>query len=76
MIPTIEAITEDLAAGSINIAQANAWLHQHAEGSVNELRDHIAVTVLPGSLATCNTFEQAALESYQIADAMMKVRAS
>jgi len=28
MIPTIETITEDLAAGRINIAQANAWLHQ------------------------------------------------
>lgn len=60
MIPTIETICEDLAAGKITVAQAIGWLHQHAEGSANELRDHFAGLALSGMLnsmanANCHT---------------------
>ena len=50
MIPTIETICEDLAAGKISVQQAIAWLHQHAEGAANELRDHFAGLALSGML--------------------------
>lgn len=50
MIPTIEQICEDLKAGTITVQQAVAWLHQHAEGAANDLRDHFAGLALSGML--------------------------
>lgn len=52
MIPTIETICEDLKAGKITVQQAIGWLHQHAEGSANELRDHFAAMALQGMLCS------------------------
>ncbi len=85
MIPSIETIAEDLAAGRINIAQAIAWLHQHAAGSANELRDHFAAAALPGLLVRnwadpvtgetpANVHELWACGAYKTADAMMVAR--
>lgn len=52
MIPTIETIVEDLAAGKITKAQAIAWLHQHAEDAYRTLRDDFAAAALQGLLAS------------------------
>lgn len=84
MIPTIETIAEDLAAGRISIAQAIAWLHQHAEGSANELRDHFAGLAMQGLVAAGKysvgmgeppESKQYAEKAYRQADAMMIARA-
>ena len=81
MIPSIETIAEDLAAGRINIAQAIAWLHQHAEGSANELRDHFAGLAM--QLAFSSPIESSqdgkeyiAMHAYKMADAMLDARSA
>jgi len=51
MIPSIEQIVEDLANGSIGTAQAVTWLHQHAEGAANELRNAFAMSAMQGLLS-------------------------
>lgn len=51
MIPTIETICEDLAAGKITVQQAIGWLYVHAEGATNGLRDHFAAAALTGFCA-------------------------
>lgn len=51
MIPSIETICEDLAAGKISVQQAIAWLHEHARGSANEDRKYFAGMALQGLLA-------------------------
>jgi hypothetical protein len=77
MIPTIETIAEDLASDSISISQAITWLHQHAEGSANELRDHFAglamqgIVTRPPSGAHQRDIAEAA---YMLADAMLAER--
>ena len=77
MIPSIETIAEDLAAGRINIAQAIAWLHQHAEGSENELRDHFAGLALSHPYAYNDSAVAKAAEwAYQLADAMLAARSA
>jgi hypothetical protein len=48
MIPTIETIIEDLLADKISKSQAVNWLHQHAEGPIEDLRDHFAGQALAG----------------------------
>ena len=48
MIPTIETILEDLAAGRISTRQATAWLHQHVDGAESDLRDHFAGLAISG----------------------------
>lgn len=47
MIPTIETIVEDLAAGTITKQQAIAWLNQHAEDAGFDLRDTFAAAAMP-----------------------------
>jgi hypothetical protein len=80
MIPTIEAIVEDLLDGSISKQQALAWLFQHAEGSANELRDHFAGLAMQGICASgpgCHmTNDAISAEAYRVADSMMKARQS
>ena len=55
MIPEIETIAEDLAAGRISVAQAIAWLHQRAGGSENELRDHFAGLAMQANVTAMST---------------------
>lgn len=90
MIPTIEQICEDLKAGTITVQQAISWLHQHAAGAANDLRDHFAAQALvecirvaadqtplaPGAPAPVLTelFDKAAAYSYYAADAMLTAR--
>lgn len=82
MIPTIEQIVEDLAAGAITKAQAVTWLYMHAEGSANELRDHFAASALTGAMAStpkqdddATAMKLTAAIAYGIADAMLLERA-
>lgn len=84
MIPTIEQIVEDLKAGTITASQAVTWLHQHAQGAANELRDMFAGLALQGML--CNGFMPSEVSqhgripydypgaAYEMADAMLKAR--
>lgn len=51
MIPSIEAIVDGVKDGSISPSQAVSWLHQHAEGAANDLRDHYAAMALQGILS-------------------------
>ena len=78
MIPSIETIVEDLAAGKITKSQAVTWLHAHAEGAVNELRDQFASFFAPaliGRNTGCGTsWDHVAIEAYRAADAMIKFR--
>lgn len=79
MIPTIETICEDLKAGTISVQQAIAWLHQHAEGAANDLRDAFAMAALPALIAVSkdvpnvNRFDVSG-EAYHFADAMLNAR--
>lgn len=79
MIPSIETIVEDLAAGTITKAQAITWLYMHAEGAANDLRDMFAGQALAGWRANPNgkytTHADAAEEAYRYADAMLTERA-
>ena len=50
MIPSIETICEDLAAGKITVQNAISWLYMHAEGATGELRDSFAMAALQGML--------------------------
>jgi hypothetical protein len=52
VIPTIETIVEDLAAGKITKQQAIQWLQQHAEDAGRDMRDEFAANALQGLLAT------------------------
>lgn len=79
MIPSIETIVEDLMACKITKSQAVTWLNAHAEGAVNELRDHFAAWVIGGmahwrSLKDIESIEEAVQQSYSVADAMLKER--
>lgn len=79
MIPTIEQIIEDLAAGSITKQQAISWMHIHAEGAANELRDHFAANAMTEVLAQKDAHDgrewfNVAWIAYQIADAMLAER--
>lgn len=85
MIPTIETIIEDLLAGTITKQQAIGWLHQHAEGAANELRDCFAAAALPACIEMCGTdhrepgvslADHFASQAYLCADAMLKARQS
>lgn len=49
MIPSIEKICYDLAAGLITVQQAIEWLQ--TENGGKELRDSFAIAALPGVLA-------------------------
>ena len=88
MIPTIETICEDLAAGRITVQQAIAWLYQHVEANTD--RDMFAGLALQGlcansggpfqaspasgwALVNC-TIDAVAQEAYSLADAMLKAR--
>lgn len=78
MIPSIETIAEDLAAGRITTEQAIAWLHQHASGAENELRDYFAAKAitgcLPGSAFSTRELQIKAQWAYRMADAMLSER--
>ena len=78
MIPSIETIAEDLAAGRITTAQAIAWLYQHAEGATDDLRDHFAANAitgcLPGSAFSTGELQIKAQWAYRMADAMLSER--
>src|ERR1017187_1662802 len=88
MIPTIETIVEDLAAGNISKAQAIAWLYQHAEDAGRCLRDDFAAAALSGLNANgdlsahCSAMghnpakvrTDYATTAYQQADVMLKER--
>jgi len=80
MIPSIETIVEDLAAGKITKSQAVTWLYAHAEGAANELRDQFAAAALPAIIAATGNFEgrdkiadNVSLAFYH-ADAMLEAR--
>ena len=55
MIPTIEQIIEDLLAGTITKSKAVTWLHQHAEGANDELRNHFAGLICASMVSTIRT---------------------
>lgn len=79
MIPTIETICEDLAAGKISVQQAIAWLHQHASGAANELRDYFAAKAMQANLTRLDPEQGYVMASeckyaYEWADAMLKAR--
>jgi len=84
MIPSIETIAEDLAAGRISTAQATAWLYRHAEGEASELRDHFAGLALQGQIAGIDGLEfgnkkamlEIAAACYEMADAMLAARSA
>lgn len=57
MIPTIEQIIEDLLAGTISKSTAVTWLHMHAEGAENDLRDHFAGLICASMVSTIKTDE-------------------
>ena len=54
LIPTIETIVEDLAAGTISKQQAIVWLHIHAEDAGMDLRDSFAMAALAHSSTNCD----------------------
>ncbi len=76
MIPSIETIAEDLAAGRITTAQAIAWLYQHAEGATDDLRDHFAAQAIIAyhSDGNFSSPEDTANWCYSMADAMLEAR--
>lgn len=83
MIPTIETICEDLKAGKITVQQAVKWLHMHAEGAANELRDCFAAAALPAYIAAqmeaaargkSHADSVVAGDAYLMADAMLEAR--
>lgn len=75
MIPTIETIVDDLAAGLITKQQAIAWLYAHAEDAGSDLRDHFASQALIGWWKIeGSTYEQDAKSAYAMADAMLVER--
>ena len=76
MIPTIETIVDDLAAGLITKHQAVTWLHAHAEDGGSDLRDHFAAQALIGWGEYEGTVHEAAKAAYKMADAMMKARSA
>lgn len=83
MIPDIETILEDLAAGRISTAQATAWLYQHAEGAASDLRDHFAGLAMQAMVTA--EFEgydagtaatRWSTQAYVVADAMLAARSA
>jgi hypothetical protein len=78
MIPTIEQIVEDLLAGTITKQQAVGWLHQHAEGAANDMRDMFAGAALQGLCGGTPGAHlvppNAATLAYEYADAMLAAR--
>lgn len=88
MIPTIETICEDLAAGKITVQQAIAWMHEYASGAANEARDFFAANAMPECVRVASDqtplhergprlsklFDNAAVYAYYYADAMLKAR--
>lgn len=84
MIPTIETIAEQLALGEITVAQAVIWLHMHAAGSANELRDYFAAKAMAALIAKTpfqefpqdySPYKKTALGAFDYADAMIEARA-
>ena len=83
MIPTIEQICEDLAAGRITIQQAIEWLNIHTQTAESELRDSFAIAALPAHMEAIykakigieTWHEDAAALAYATADAMLVERA-
>ena len=80
MIPTIETIVEDLAAGTISKQQAIVWLHIHAEDAGMDLRDSFAMAALAHSSTNCddaaNDVKKSAAWAYELADAMIAARSA
>lgn len=81
MIPSIETICEDLAAGLITVQQAIGWMNAHASGAANELRDHFAGLAMQGILAGDHPISHdpdplptIARVAYEQADAMLEAR--
>lgn len=76
MIPAIETIVEDLAAGVIAKQQAIAWLYQHTEDAANDLRDHFAAMAMQGLMARIGAHEASivAHDAYIVADEMINAR--
>jgi hypothetical protein len=83
VIPTIETIVEDLAAGRITKQEAIGWLNQHAQDAGYCLRDEFAGKAMQGILAANFSVDGASADtdnnavaqhSYDIADAMLKRR--
>ena len=81
MIPSIEIIVDDLDEGKITKSQAIAWLHEHASGAANELRDYFAGQAMTGFNKGMvdygwgqDTLDGHAMSAYAIADAMLKAR--
>lgn len=75
MIPTIEEIVEGLADGTIAKSQAVTWLHAHAEGGVNNLRNYFAALAMQGAIASGNHSGELSIAwfSYRQADMMLRV---
>jgi hypothetical protein len=75
MIPTIEEIVDGLADGTIPKSQAVTWLHAHAEGAANNLRNYFAAKAMQGAIASGdhNAPLSIALLSYRQADTMLRV---
>ena len=78
MIPTIETIVEDIAAGTISKQQAIVWLHAHVSDAASDLRDHFAAQAMQGMMANnWNTnYADWAKHAYKMADSMMKARSA
>jgi len=83
MIPTIEQICEDLAAGRITIQQAIEWLNIHTQTAESELRDSFAIAAMPAhmmaaygtKIETETWHDYVAGLAYATADAMLVERA-
>jgi predicted alpha/beta-hydrolase family hydrolase len=78
MIPTIEQIVEGVKAGIVTASQAVSWLHMHAEGSANELREHFAGLAMQGLIAHGDldilSYGAVAKAAYELSDEMLKAR--
>ncbi len=76
MIPPIEAIVDDLLGGRVTKQQAITYLLVHAEEAGRDFRDDCAIAALKGIVDNDGyTPEMAAREAYEVADAMLMVRA-
>lgn len=75
MIPSIETICEDLAAGRITVQQAIEWMNAHASGAANELRIALAMAAMQGQIASNWDVQKEIIAewSFAMADEMMKV---
>ena len=77
MIPEISAILEMFKAGQCTMTQALGWINQHMENA--DLRDNFAGLALAAFFSDGEghgRFKEASEWSYEMADAMLKARAS